>query len=522
MGIPAADPSRSARPGRVGTTVPSTAGTNVRSAPSASTCCCTARICSTGSARSSSTLDTPASSVARSASSTARVHARRERRTALHHRLVEQARAHRHGAQERHGGRAGRLAEDRDVARVAAERRAVGLHPSQGLDAVEQAPVRRRRPSASAARSGWPRNPSSAEAVVDRDHDHVAPGRQRRALVERAGARAGAEGAAVDPHHDRPAAHRRRPGVHTLSDRHCSSCSRSARWNCAPGDLGRDRTEARSHRDRPRSSRARAARSARRSRTGCRGSAAIPSLQVPRTSSSFRSHRRCSVHEIPLVTDVADPRCAETGRIRRYGQDVTASMPDPAPTVDGRRARRHRSRDLAVDALLDLLGEGVLRPTAQQVAERSGVSLRSIFRIFDDVETLNAAAAARQLSRVRHLFVDVHADGHAAGAGRRRSSTSTAACTSRSPRSAGPPCGRPRSRRPCRSSSPGPGAGCAARSSASSPPELRHGARDTAAAVELVLSFEAWDQLRSAPGRVAPPGRGHRHPHRHRAAHDPE
>ena len=80
-------------------------------------------------------------------------------------------------------------------------------------------------------------------------------------------------------------------------------------------------------------------------------------------------------------------------------------------TIDGRRARRHRSRDLAVDALLDLLNEGVVRPTAQQVAERSGVSLRSIFRIFDDVESLNAAACARQVTRVRHLFVDVPADG---------------------------------------------------------------------------------------------------------------
>ena len=74
---------------------------------------------------------------------------------------------------------------------------------------------------------------------------------------------------------------------------------------------------------------------------------------------------------------------------------------------DGRRARRHRSRDLAVDALLDLLGEGVTRPTAQQVAERSGVSLRSIFRIFDDVDTLHSEAAARQLERARHLFVEL-------------------------------------------------------------------------------------------------------------------
>jgi AcrR family transcriptional regulator len=85
----------------------------------------------------------------------------------------------------------------------------------------------------------------------------------------------------------------------------------------------------------------------------------------------------------------------------------TSAATGSAIPRDGRRARRHRSRDLAVDALLDLLGEGVTRPTAQQVAERSGVSLRSIFRIFDDVDTLHTEAAARQLERARHLFVDL-------------------------------------------------------------------------------------------------------------------
>lgn len=89
------------------------------------------------------------------------------------------------------------------------------------------------------------------------------------------------------------------------------------------------------------------------------------------------------------------------------------TLPPSSSTVpsDGRRARRYRSRDQAVDAVLDLLNEGVPRPTAQQVAERSGVSLRSIFRIFDDVETLHATAAQRQQDRVRHLFVNVAPDG---------------------------------------------------------------------------------------------------------------
>ena len=94
---------------------------------------------------------------------------------------------------------------------------------------------------------------------------------------------------------------------------------------------------------------------------------------------------------------------------------MTAPLISGGPPEDGRHARRYRSRDLAVDALLDLLGEGVLRPTAQQVAERSGMSLRSIFRIFDDVETLNASASARQFTRIRHLFVDVMPSGPLAG-----------------------------------------------------------------------------------------------------------
>lgn len=83
----------------------------------------------------------------------------------------------------------------------------------------------------------------------------------------------------------------------------------------------------------------------------------------------------------------------------------------PVVPVDGRRARRERSREQVVDAVLDLLDEGVLRPTAQMVAERSGISLRSIFRIFDDVQTLHEAATARHLERVGHLFRPIDATG---------------------------------------------------------------------------------------------------------------
>lgn len=57
-----------------------------------------------------------------------------------------------------------------------------------------------------------------------------------------------------------------------------------------------------------------------------------------------------------------------------------------------------------VDALLDLYAEGNLRPGAQEVAERSGVSRRSVFRYFDDLDDLDRTAIERQQQRVRHLL----------------------------------------------------------------------------------------------------------------------
>lgn len=175
-------------------------------------------------------------------------------------------------------------------------------------------------------------------------------------------------------------------------------------------------------------------------------------------------------------------------------------MPEPAPrAVDGRRARRHRSRDVAVDALLDLLGEGVLRPTAQQVAERSGVSLRSIFRIFDDVESLNAAACARQLGRVRHLFVDVMPTGPLAARveevvainGRLYDSIAPIrrAALRAAPESPALQEQLARARGWVR-----------AEVERVFAPELARAERDTAAGIEMALSFEAWDQLRTAQG----------------------
>jgi TetR/AcrR family transcriptional regulator, regulator of autoinduction and epiphytic fitness len=70
---------------------------------------------------------------------------------------------------------------------------------------------------------------------------------------------------------------------------------------------------------------------------------------------------------------------------------------------DGRAARSYRARLALADALLDLLNEGVERPTAAQIAARAGVSLRLVFHHFEDLEAIYASAGDLQMERVRTL-----------------------------------------------------------------------------------------------------------------------
>jgi AcrR family transcriptional regulator len=60
-----------------------------------------------------------------------------------------------------------------------------------------------------------------------------------------------------------------------------------------------------------------------------------------------------------------------------------------APTeTDGRRRRSADSRARIVAAMLELTRESGLPPGAEQVAARAGVGLRSVFRHFQDMESL--------------------------------------------------------------------------------------------------------------------------------------
>jgi AcrR family transcriptional regulator len=81
------------------------------------------------------------------------------------------------------------------------------------------------------------------------------------------------------------------------------------------------------------------------------------------------------------------------------------------PTVDGRTARAKRTREAVVDALLALINEGDLRPTAPRIADRAGVSLRSVFQHFSDLEGLYAVAAGRQLVTIAGMVRRLPATG---------------------------------------------------------------------------------------------------------------
>ena len=65
--------------------------------------------------------------------------------------------------------------------------------------------------------------------------------------------------------------------------------------------------------------------------------------------------------------------------------------------LDGRVARGERTRRAIVDAHTDLVREGVLKPTAQTVADRAGVSVRALWSNFNDLESLLSASVQRWL-----------------------------------------------------------------------------------------------------------------------------
>ena len=68
------------------------------------------------------------------------------------------------------------------------------------------------------------------------------------------------------------------------------------------------------------------------------------------------------------------------------------------PIVDGRALRAQRTRAAIVDAHIRLLDAGSLRPRAEQIAQAAGVSVRSVWGHFPDLESLAEATASERLA----------------------------------------------------------------------------------------------------------------------------
>lgn len=73
---------------------------------------------------------------------------------------------------------------------------------------------------------------------------------------------------------------------------------------------------------------------------------------------------------------------------------------DDATTEDGRRVRGRNNRRKIVEAMLELVGAGVIAPSAQEVATRADVGLRTVFRHFDDMDSLYSEMSAQMTAKI--------------------------------------------------------------------------------------------------------------------------
>lgn len=80
-----------------------------------------------------------------------------------------------------------------------------------------------------------------------------------------------------------------------------------------------------------------------------------------------------------------------------------ADVDEPRYPADGRAARRERNIDAVLDVVLAMFAEGALFPSIEQVAKRSGLSLRSLYRYFADPAELLEAAIRRHWKLTEHL-----------------------------------------------------------------------------------------------------------------------
>ena len=104
---------------------------------------------------------------------------------------------------------------------------------------------------------------------------------------------------------------------------------------------------------------------------------------------------------------------ADKRRRRGKGAEDKTRQRSPDPGSDRRVARGSRTRDDLMDAVIELIDGGHPTPTGKQVAERTGVAVRTLYHHFGRLEALWTAAVERQLSHHRTLITAIPPHGPA-------------------------------------------------------------------------------------------------------------
>ncbi len=86
-----------------------------------------------------------------------------------------------------------------------------------------------------------------------------------------------------------------------------------------------------------------------------------------------------------------------------------ATKVEPA-RIDGRRERGRSSHKRIVEAMMELIVAGDLAPSAARVAEEAGIGLRTVFRHFDDMDSLYAEITATITEQVMPIVTAPYPD----------------------------------------------------------------------------------------------------------------
>ena len=104
------------------------------------------------------------------------------------------------------------------------------------------------------------------------------------------------------------------------------------------------------------------------------------------------------------------------------------SVHESPVVVDGRRRRSERTRLAIIEAYLELLRRNSVMPTAAQLADEAGCSVRSIFERFSDLNALSLATADYAIAKGQAEAVPRNLDGDRSTRIRSHVETRAAAC----------------------------------------------------------------------------------------------